>query len=65
MKSVFISVIGNRKAEVFDDAGEGRYYLHLYEDGKQMRNLFFPDSYTQKHVEQKAREWTNNESKAN
>ena len=62
MRSIFISTIANRKAEVFDD--EGRYYLHLYEDNVRERNLFFPRGYTQSQVETKAREWTNNESKA-
>lgn len=61
MRSIHISVIGNRKAEVFDD--DGRYYLHLYEDGDRKRNIFFPDCYTEKHVIKQAREWTNNESK--
>lgn len=63
MKSLYISLIGNRKTEIFED--EGRYYLHLYEDGKMQRNLFFPVGYTYREIEKRAKEWTENESKVN
>ena len=61
MRNLFISQVGNKRSEIYGDGGA--YYLHLLEDGVEKEVIEFRE-HTLKIVENKAREWTDNESKA-
>lgn len=65
MRSLHISVAGNRKAEVMadDPPYHMNHYLHLYEDGVRVKNILYTKMYSLNEVVNQAREWTNNESK--